>query len=78
MGTTLAVVKSVGIVPCFNEAWKNSVGNVGYLIEVVLPLNAPICYKLNKLSHSVITSKYYMCHNHQNVKTRYDDDCYVL
>ena len=28
MGTTLAVVQSVGIVPCFNEAWKNSV-NVG-------------------------------------------------
>ena len=28
MGTTLAVVQSVGIVPRFNEAWKNSV-NVG-------------------------------------------------
>ena len=28
MGTTLAVVQSIGIVPCFNEAWKNSV-NVG-------------------------------------------------
>ena len=28
MGTTLAVVQSVGIVPCFNEAWKNSV-NMG-------------------------------------------------
>ena len=28
MGTTLAVVQSVGIVPCFNEALKNSV-NVG-------------------------------------------------
>ena len=28
MGTTLAVVQSVGIVPCFNEARKNSV-NVG-------------------------------------------------
>ena len=25
MGTTLAVVQSIGIVPCFNEAWKNSV-----------------------------------------------------
>ena len=28
MGTTFAVVQSVGIVPCFREAWKNSV-NVG-------------------------------------------------
>ena len=28
MGTTLAVVQSVGIVPCFNEALKNSM-NVG-------------------------------------------------
>ena len=28
MGTTLAVVQSIGIVPCFNEAWKNSV-NMG-------------------------------------------------
>ena len=28
MGTTLAVVQSVGIVPCYNEGWKNSV-NVG-------------------------------------------------
>ena len=28
MRTTLAVVQSIGIVPCFNEAWKNSV-NVG-------------------------------------------------
>ena len=28
MGTTLAVVQSVGTVPCFSEAWKNSV-NVG-------------------------------------------------
>ena len=28
MGTTLAVIQSVGIIPCFNEAWKNSV-NVG-------------------------------------------------
>ena len=28
MGTTFAVVQSVGIVPCFSEAWKNSV-NVG-------------------------------------------------
>ena len=28
MGITLAVVQSIGIVPCFNEAWKNSV-NVG-------------------------------------------------
>ena len=28
MGTMLAVVQSIGIVPCFNEAWKNSV-NVG-------------------------------------------------
>ena len=28
MGTTLAVVQSIGIVLCFNEAWKNS-GNVG-------------------------------------------------
>ena len=28
MGTTLAVVQSVGIVPCFNEAQENSV-NVG-------------------------------------------------
>ena len=28
MGTTLAVVQSVGMVPCFSEAWKNSV-NVG-------------------------------------------------
>ena len=25
MGTTLAVVQSVGSVPYFNEAWKNSV-----------------------------------------------------
>ena len=25
MGTTLAVVQSVGIIPCFSEAWKNSV-----------------------------------------------------
>ena len=23
MGTTLAVVQSVGIIPCFSEAWKN-------------------------------------------------------
>ena len=28
MGTTLAVVQSVGIIPWFSEAWKNSV-NVG-------------------------------------------------
>ena len=28
MGTTLAVVQSVGIVPCFNEAWKNSEFNL--------------------------------------------------
>ena len=28
MGTTLAVVQSVGVVPYFNEVWKNSV-NVG-------------------------------------------------
>ena len=28
MGTTLAVVQSVGIIPRFSEAWKNSV-NVG-------------------------------------------------
>ena len=28
MGTTLAVVQSDGIIPCFSEAWKNSV-NVG-------------------------------------------------
>ena len=28
MGTTLAVVQSIRIFPCFNEAWKNSV-NVG-------------------------------------------------
>ena len=28
MGTTLGVVQSVGIVPCFNVAWKKSV-NVG-------------------------------------------------
>ena len=28
MGTTFAVVQSVGIVPCFSEAWKNCV-NVG-------------------------------------------------
>ena len=28
MGTALAVVQSIGIVPCFNEVWKNSV-NVG-------------------------------------------------
>ena len=28
MGTTLAMVQSIGIVPFFNEAWKNSV-NVG-------------------------------------------------
>ena len=28
MGTTLSVVRSGGIVPCFNEAWKSSV-NVG-------------------------------------------------
>ena len=32
MGTTLAVVESIGIVPCFNEAWKNSV-NVGVRYE---------------------------------------------
>ena len=24
LGTTLTVVQSVGIVPCFNKAWKNS------------------------------------------------------
>ena len=30
MGTTLAVVQSVGIIPCFSEAWKNSV-NVGVI-----------------------------------------------
>ena len=24
MGTTLAVVQSVGIIPCFSEAWKSS------------------------------------------------------
>ena len=24
MGTTLAMVQCVGIVPCFREAWKNS------------------------------------------------------
>ena len=28
MGTTLAVIQSVRIVPCFSEAWKNIV-NVG-------------------------------------------------
>ena len=28
MGTTFDVVQSVGNVPCFSEAWKNSV-NVG-------------------------------------------------
>ena len=28
MGTTLAVVQSIGIVPCFIEAWKNNV-NMG-------------------------------------------------
>ena len=28
MGTTLAVVQSIGIVPCFIEAWENSV-NMG-------------------------------------------------
>ena len=28
MGTTLAVVQSIGMVPCFSESWKNSV-NVG-------------------------------------------------
>ena len=28
MGTTFAVVQSVGFVPCFRDAWKNSV-NVG-------------------------------------------------
>ena len=28
MGTTLAVVQFMGIVPCFIEAWKNSV-NMG-------------------------------------------------
>ena len=28
MGTTLAVVQSIGIAPCFIEAWKNSV-NMG-------------------------------------------------
>ena len=28
MGTTLAVGQSIGMVPCFSEAWKNSV-NVG-------------------------------------------------
>ena len=27
MGTTL--VQSIGIVPCFNEAWKNSVNMAG-------------------------------------------------
>ena len=30
MGTTLAVVQSVGIIPCFSEAWKISV-NVGVI-----------------------------------------------
>ena len=33
MGTTLAVVQSVGIVPCFDEAWENSV-NVGVSLSV--------------------------------------------
>ena len=28
MGTTLAVVQSIGIAPCFIETWKNSV-NMG-------------------------------------------------
>ena len=28
MGTTLAVVQSIGMVSCFSEAWKNSM-NVG-------------------------------------------------
>ena len=28
MGTTLTVVQYVGIIPCFSEAWKNSV-NLG-------------------------------------------------
>ena len=23
MGTTLAVLQSIGMVPCFSEAWKN-------------------------------------------------------
>ena len=30
MGTTLAVVQSIGFVPYFNEAWKNSM-NVGVI-----------------------------------------------
>ena len=34
MGTTLAVIQSVGIVPCFNEAWENSV-NVGVSSSVM-------------------------------------------
>ena len=39
MGTTLAVIQSVGIVSCFNEAWKNSVDvGVSYSANVLSSL----------------------------------------
>ena len=38
MGTTLAVVQSIGIVPCFNEAWKNSL-NVGVSSSAIVLSN---------------------------------------
>ena len=38
MGTTLAVVQSVGIIPCFSEAWKNSVNSVSSSASVLSSL----------------------------------------
>ncbi len=47
MGTTLAVVQSIGIVPCFNEAWKNSVNmgvssSASVLSTVVVMWSSPV------------------------------------
>ena len=42
MRTTFAVVQSVGIVPCFSEAWKNSV-NVGVSSSASVLSNFWVC-----------------------------------
>ena len=42
MGTTLAVVQSVGIVPCFNEAWKNVSSSASVLSSLVGMWSGPV------------------------------------
>ena len=41
MGTTLAMVQSIGMVPCFNEGWKNSV-TVGVSSSMVGMISSPV------------------------------------